>query len=148
MKKKITFLICLGVFITGALLAFSQEKEETDPEKKVSQVLIKSASSYNPAGRRDPFKDLLEGRDIRTPAYVEGVPQIFIDDVVLTGIVKSRGKFTAIINDGHGFPYYIKEGDKLADGFVQSVEESRVVFRKTHERGIPLLRPKDIIKEI
>ena len=88
------------------------------------------------------------GRDVRTPTYVEGVPQIYIDDVVLVGIVKTQGQYTAIVNDGQGFPYYIKEGAKFADGFVRQIEASRVIFRKTHERGMPLMKPKDVIKEV
>ncbi len=47
-----------------------------------------------------------------------------------------------------GFPMFAKVGDKFADGYVLSISETQVVLRKTHERGIPLMRPRDIIKEI
>jgi len=43
---------------------------------------------------------------------------------------------------------FVKVGDKFTDGFVLSITESQVVLRKTHERGIPLIRPRDIVKEI
>lgn len=136
-KRLILLLSCLCLFVGGSSssLFFSQEKDI-------------QLSSYNPAGRRDPFRDLLGGRDAQKPAYVEGVPQIYIDDVVLVGIVRARGELTAIINSDLGFPYYIKEGEKFADGFVRLIEDSRVIFSKTHERGIPLREPKDVIKEI
>lgn len=142
----ILFFLCFSVILCGSSLFFSQEKEIQ--ETISPQIQDKQTSTYNSAGRRDPFKDLLGGRDVQTPTYVEGVPQIYIDDVILFGIVKARGVLTAIINDGQGFPYYIKDGEKFADGFVHVIEESRVIFRKTHERGIPLLNPKDIIKEL
>ena len=146
MKRRRTFSICSILLVVGTLFVFTQETKTK--EEQVSQVLNKRIPSYNPAGRRDPFRDLLGGRDIQTPANVEGIPQMYIDDVVLVGIVKSKNQFTAIINNAQGFPFYIKEGAKFADGYVLSVEASRVIFRKTHERGIPLRQPKDVIKEL
>lgn len=142
----ILFFTYFSLILCGSSLFSSQESET---QEAVSlQIQVEQSPTYNPAGRRDPFRDLLGGRDVRTPTYVDGVPQIYIDDVILIGIVKARGKLTAIINDGQGFPYYIKDGDKFADGFVQVIEESRVIFTKTHERGIPLIKTKDIIKEL
>lgn len=146
MKRIILFFSCLCLILGGSSSFFSQEKETQ--EANAPQVQKEQSPTYNPAGRRDPFRDLLRGRNVQTPASVEGIPQIYIDDVVLIGIVKARGQLMAIINGGQGFPYYIKDGEKFADGFVRLIEESRVIFRKTHERGIPLLKPKDVIKEI
>lgn len=146
MKRIILFFSCLCLILGGSSSFFSQEKETQ--EANTPQVQKEQSPSYNPAGRRDPFLDLLRDRDVQTSASVEGIPQIYIDDVVLIGIVKARGQLMAIINSGQGFPYYIKDGEKFADGFVRLIEESRVIFRKTHERGIPLLKPKDVIKEI
>lgn len=73
---------------------------------------------------------------------------MYIEDIILVGIVKRQDKYTAIINDKEGFPYYINVGDKFADGFVRSIEYTKVIFRQTHERGVPLRRVKDITKEI
>lgn len=142
----ILFFTCFSLILCGSSLFFSQEKETQ--ETISTQIQEEKSPIYNSAGRRDPFRDLLGGRDVPTPTYVDGVPQIYIDDVILIGIVKARGKLTAIINDGQGFPYYIKDGEKFADGFVREIEESRVIFSKTHERGIPLMKTKDIIKEL
>ena len=146
MKRIIFFFSCLCLILGGSSSFFSQEKETQ--EANTPQVQKKLSPSYNPAGRRDPFLDLLRERDVQTSASIDGIPQIYIDDVVLIGIVKARGQLTAIINGGQGFPYYIKTGEKFADGFVRLIEESRVIFRKTHERGRPLLEPTDVIKEI
>ncbi len=146
MKRKILFFSCLCLILGGSSPFFSQEKEAV--EAKTARVQENRPAFYNPAGRRDPFRNLLGGMDIQTSTTIEGVPQIYIDDVVLIGIVKARGKLTAIINSGQGFPYYINDGEKFADGFVRLIEESRVIFRKTHERGIQLLKPTDVIKKI
>ncbi len=146
MKRIILFFSCLWLILAGSSPFFSQEKEAV--EAKTAQIQEELTPFYNPAGRRDPFRNLLGGSDVETSSTVEGVPQIYIDDVILIGIVKARGKLRAVISSGQGFPYYIGEGEKFADGFVRLIEESRVIFRKTHERGIQLLKPKDVIKDI
>jgi len=124
-------------------------QDNTSPAQEESvRTMSRRRPAYNPGDRRDPFKNLLGGRDIQKSTTAEGIPQINIDDIFLVGIVKARGKLTAIINDKEGFPYYINAGDKFADGFVHVIEDRKVIFRKTHERGVPLRRAKDITKEI
>jgi len=121
------------------------------PQEKEKQIQPPSSPlpfSYDPGDRRDPFRDLFAGRDVTEKKSVGELSDLSVDEVVLMGIVKIGGKYEAVIGLGQGFPITIHEGDSLADGFVLSIEESHVVLRKTKERGIPLTRPKDILKEI
>lgn len=100
---------------------------------------------------RDPFKDLLAGR---SPEAIEANigSQFLIDDVVLFGIVKNiienKNTYIAMIGLPESFPAFAKVGDKIADGYILSISETQVVFRKTHEQGVPLIKPIDVIKEI
>jgi Tfp pilus assembly protein PilP len=150
MKKPIIFVVILSLVGISALFLAAQSgqegKKETD--KVLEQVSQVKAPTYNPEGRRDPFKNLLAGKDVKEKMNVGGVPQLFIDDVSLIGIVKNKGRLTAIINGPQGFPYFIKVGDKFSDGYVISITETQIVFRKVSDRGIPLMRPRDIVKEI
>jgi hypothetical protein len=68
--------------------------------------------------------------------------------LVLIGIVKAKKGYTAVVGTTQGFPRFLNVGDKVADGYVLSISQSQVVFRKTSERGIPLMRPRDVVKEI
>ncbi len=104
--------------------------------------------TYDPAGRRDPFKNLLAGKEIKEKSQAGAMPQLYVDDINLIGIVKYKKKYTAILSGPQGFPYYFEVGDKLSDAFILAISENQVIFRKTNERGIPLTRPKDIVKEI
>jgi hypothetical protein len=147
MKKTFILWLCAGFFLAGSSLLFSQEEEKT-PE---SETLINPQTNlptYDPAGRRDPFKNLLAGREIKEKTMPGGAPQLYIDDISLIGIVKYKKKYTAILSGPQGFPYYFEVGDKLSDGFILSISDNQVIFRKASERGIPLTKPKDIIKEI
>ncbi|MFC2169177.1 hypothetical protein ACFLRM_01240 [Acidobacteriota bacterium] len=135
MKKKIFLLISLGLFC----LSFQLPSAQTEKQ---------SSTSYKPAGRRDPFRDLLAGRDVKEESAIEGIGQISVDNVVLKGIVKARGKFTAIISGPQGLSYYINEGDKFFDGFLLSIQKKQIVFRKTRQKGFPLFKPRNVVKEI
>jgi Tfp pilus assembly protein PilP len=145
MRKAVLLLLCVSFAGLAPLLA--QETTATPPPEKAPALTVQTGFTYNPEGRRDPFKDLLAGRDMREKAAV-GENQMFIDDLVLSGIVKNKNVYTALIGMPQGFPMFAKVGDKFADGYVLSISETQVVLRKTHERGIPLIRPRDVIKEI
>lgn len=144
MKRYAVCIILLGGLLAGALPAQEQAAATGIETLKAPPA----RSTYDPAGRRDPFKNLLAGKDVKDKSAPGGIPQLSIDDTTLVGIVKAKDKLTAIVSGPQGFPFFIKAGDKFADGYVLSINESQVVFRKTNERGIPLMRPKDIIKEI
>lgn len=146
MRKAAFFLLCIAV--AGLVPLFAQETTSPPPTPGTAPALtVQTGFTYNVEGRRDPFKDLLAGRDMREKT-VGGENQIFIDDLILFGIVKNKNVYTALIGMPQGFPMFAKVGDKFADGYVLSISETQVVLRKTHERGIPLVRPRDIIKEI
>ena len=148
MKKLLIIFLFVAILLTGSQLLLSQEEKE-DPRKELSAELLKTTQPpYSAEGRRDPFRDLLAGRDVEEQGPVTGISQMSVDNVNLIGIVKIEGKFIAIINSSKGFPFNIRVNDRLADGFVLSIEERRVVFRKTKERGITLIKPEDIVKEI
>ena len=148
MKKIWIGLLCIGFIIMGTSPLVSQEEQKEADKKITADQTQKVYPPYSPRGRRDPFRNLIAGRDVGEKPVVRGITQMYINDVSLIGIVKARGKYTAIINGPQGFPYKMQVGQKLADGFVLSIEEFKITFRKTRERGIPLRKPRDIVKEI
>jgi Tfp pilus assembly protein PilP len=145
--KKTAFIILIIIGLTGLAPLLAQETAAAPPPELKQTVAPLSGFTYNPEGRRDPFKNLLLGGP-QPPTSATGEPQVFIDDLILSGIVKSKDGYTAMIGMSQSFPMFVKVGDKFADGFVLSISETQVVLRKTHERGIPLMRPRDIVKEI
>ena len=135
---------CLVALSAAAAAALAQ----TVPDKTSAERREVPVFSYDPAGRRDPFKDLLGGKDIKEKRVVTGLADLEIDEVTLLGIVQSKDKFEAIAGLPEGFPLTVREGDRLADGYVLSIRADAVVFRKTRDKGIPLSQPRDIVKEI
>jgi Tfp pilus assembly protein PilP len=145
MKK--AAIVILFLSLTGLAPLLAQENAAR-PQLDIAPMLtVQTGFTYDPEGRRDPFKDLLGGRDMKQQAAL-GENKPSIDDLVLFGIVKSQNVYTALIGMPQGYPMFAKVGDKFADGYVLSITDTQVVLRKTHERGIPLMRPRDVIKEI
>lgn len=144
----IVLALCLAVGLPS-LLGQDQAQAQENQNRPKLEPDESQPGLFTAAGKRDPFKDLLGGTEAsEKPATGQG-PQLAIDDMFLIAIVKERGKLVALVNTGpQGFPHKIKPGDKFADGYVLSISESNVVFRKTSERGVRLPKPRDVIKEI
>jgi Tfp pilus assembly protein PilP len=146
MIKPFIAVLALGLLLTGPSALIAQEPGT--PSEKDGLMPPPARGTYDPAGRRDPFKNLLAGKDVKDKSAPGGISQMSIDDTTLVGIINADQKLTAIVSGPQGFPFFIKTGDRFADGYVLSITDSQVVFRKTNERGIPLMRSKDITKEI
>ncbi|HPW17758.1 MAG TPA: hypothetical protein PLP83_05200 [Candidatus Aminicenantes bacterium] len=145
MRKAACLLIVLSL---AGLAPLPAQETAAPPRTDVAPLAaVQTGFTYNPEGRRDPFKDLLGGRDLKQQTAL-GDNQMFVADLILFGIVKNRNVYTALIGMPQGYPMFAKVGDKFADGYVLSISETQVVLRQTHERGIPLMRPRDVIKEI
>lgn len=144
-------VLCL-LLLGWAWLGLSGQEEERKPATDVLSVpppLESAPVLYTSEGRRDPFKDLLAGTDVADKSSTAKGRQVSIDDLILIGIIRAKGKLYALVTTGpQGFPHRIQPGDKFADGYVLSVGESSVTFRKTTDRGVRLPQPRDVIKEI
>ena len=95
------------------------------------QALSGRAYSYDPAGRRDPFRSLLvrpedRARGERPP----GIAGMSIDDIVVHGIWRTRSGFIAQVRAVDNKSYLVRAGDLLYDGEVTRVGPNEVVFRQ------------------
>ena len=140
--------IVLAVLLAAATVALAQKPAPTPvptaappPGELVSpgQALIEQeeaalagrAYSYDPAGRRDPFRSLLvrpedRARGERPP----GIAGMSIDDIVVHGIWRTRSGFIAQVRAVDNKSYLVRAGDLLYDGEVTRVGPNEVVFRQ------------------
>ncbi|HPC87854.1 MAG TPA: hypothetical protein P5258_05665 [Candidatus Saccharicenans sp.] len=155
-NKTINFILVLSLIAGISLFSASQAQEtrKTDQQSTATTTTItptldnlRPLASYDPGGRRDPFKDLIGKGRVSGPASAEG-GQLTIENATLVGIVKTQKSYVAIISGPQQMPYFLKVGDKLADGYIFDINSSQVIFRKTHDRGFPLMRPINVVKEI
>jgi Tfp pilus assembly protein PilP len=87
--------------------------------------------SYDPAGRRDPFRSLLVREQNRGgPDRPPGIAGISIDDLIVHGIWKTKAGYVAQIRATDNKSYLIRAGDLLYDGEVMRVGPNEVQFRQ------------------
>jgi hypothetical protein len=90
-----------------------------------------SGYRYEAQGRRDPFVSLALGVNILPPdVRPPGLAGMLIQEVSLRGIVKTVDGYIAMIQGTDNKSYFAKEGERLYDGNIQSIDDARVVFRQ------------------
>lgn len=89
--------------------------------------------AYAPDGRRDPFVSMVN-RGVEMPvkpvvkARPDGIGGVSVDDVVVRGLVESRGGWLAMVGVPSGKTYSLRPGDRLFDGTVRTITPDSVVL--------------------
>lgn len=94
------------------------------------EVAAGGGFTYDPAGRRDPFRSLLAGRareelGQRPP----GLKGMGVEEIRLQGIIKLPEGYVALIQGTDNIAYIIKPGTVLYDGTVEKIEPGKVTFK-------------------
>ncbi len=105
--------------------------------------------TYDPAGRRDPFRSLLVRPENRaTGQRPPGIAGISIDDVVVQGIWKTRTGYVAQIRGTDNKSYLLRGGDVLYDGEVTRVGPNEVSFRQNLNDPQSVKPFRDVTKQL
>ena len=105
--------------------------------------------SYDPAGRRDPFRSLLIRQGKGSPGQrPPGLPGIAIDDVVLQGLWKTRAGYVAQIRGTDNKSHLLRAGDQLFDGEVLRIGPNEVVFRQNLNDPQSVKPFRDLTKQL
>lgn len=114
------------------------------------EVLGGGGYTYDPGGRRDPFRSLLETRNVeRRGPRPEGVPGLLIDEIVITGLFDTPGGSVAQVRaSDQGKSFLLREGDGLYDGEVVSIGRNEVVFRQVVQDPTALKPFQEVVKKL
>ncbi len=80
---------------------------------------------YQTQERPDPFMPLVE--EATTNAKYGELPDV--ETLRLVGILQDKKASRALFQDYNGYSYNLKTGDRVKNGFVLSIEETRVMFQ-------------------
>ena len=105
---------------------------------------------YDPAGRRDPFTDLIsQGSGPRiTLQRGEGKAGLSVAELSVRGIMQSRGGFLATVQGPDGKTFILHAGDKLADGVVRSVNAEGIVVVQEVNDPLSLVKQREVSKKL
>jgi hypothetical protein len=105
--------------------------------------------SYDPAGRRDPFRSLLVRADKGAPGQrPPGLAGIAIDDIILQGLWRTRAGYVAQIRGTDNKSHLLRAGDQLFDGEVLRIGPNEVIFRQNLNDPQSVKPFRDITKQL
>jgi hypothetical protein len=103
--------------------------------------------SYNPEGRRDPFVSLLSrGMESSAGAKASGLSGIATADLVLRGVLQSRGAYVAIVRTPDGRTFRAHANDRLLDGVIRSVTAQGMVIMQEVNDPLSLVKQREVRK--
>jgi len=140
MKALLGFLV--ATLVSAVIWAQAPQSTQAPEEKPIDtstverilageeEVAAGGGFTYDPAGRRDPFRSLLQGRareelGQRPP----GLPGMGVEEIKLQGIVKLPEGYVALVQGTDNMSYIIKPGTVLYDGTVEKIEPGKVTFK-------------------
>jgi hypothetical protein len=120
--------------------------------RQQEELLTGQRFSYDPAGRRDPFRSLYEEIGMkRKGPRPKGVSGMLVTEVDLTGIVHdATGGDLAVFMGSDNKGYFLRVGDEVYDGTVIAVDPGggTVTFRQQVDDP-RLIKPyRDVVKRL
>ncbi|MFQ5877867.1 MAG: hypothetical protein ACE5JH_09315, partial [Acidobacteriota bacterium] len=107
--------------------------------------------TYDPAGRRDPFRSLIDSLSVRHKGpRPRGIAGMLISDVDLVGIVDKAGAAIAFFNGSDNKGYFLRVGDTLYDGKIIRINRQAgvVVFRQDVNDPRSIKPYRDVTKRL
>lgn len=141
---------CVAAFAVALLPAAPAAAQEADPSPAIDaeeevdvsrieqilrgeeRVLRGERFTYDPAGRRDPFRSLLESKaeDEEVAKRPPGLAGTMIEELKVQGIVETAGGVVAFAQGRDNLSYLLRPGTKLYNGEVMDVQDQKVIFRQ------------------
>jgi Tfp pilus assembly protein PilP len=76
----------------------------------------------------------------------EGINGILVEEVVVKGIVQTRGAWVAMIATPSGRTYSVRPGDRLMDGNVRTITAQSVVLLQEVNDPLSLEKQREVRK--
>jgi Tfp pilus assembly protein PilP len=134
------------------------EKKQNEQNTKTIEKIIEESESvlagrgftYDPAGRRDPFRSLVEQTKADKGPRPKGIAGMLISEVDLVGIVQKGKDYLAFFNGSDNKGYFLRVGDQLYDGRIIQInrQTGQVVFRQEINDPRSIKPYRDITKRL
>lgn len=150
----------LGALLAAAPLAAQDQGPPAPPDaaETINQIMQDNEAmltgrgfTYDPAGRRDPFRSLVDAiNTIGKGPRPRGIAGMLISEVDLVGIVKKGRSHIAFFNGSDNKGYFLRVGDALYDGKIIGIDRDSgsVVFRQDINDPRSIKPYRDVTKRL
>lgn len=113
-------------------------------------VLMGQDLSYDPAGRRDPFRSLLTVTSgvIAPSTRPFGLPGFLINEVELKAIANARGRWKVMLIGPDQKAYFAEVGSELFDGHIVEIRPGEVIFEQVIADLMGARRTREVVKTL
>jgi Tfp pilus assembly protein PilP len=121
-------------------VAVEDQKNPTDSKKP--------EKTYSSAGKRDPFVSPVVSRSIGGSGCSAGKRCLAIDQIALTGVVKSDSGMIAVVVNALNKAYFLRENDPVFNGYVVKITGDSIVFKETVQDKLGKPFEREVTKKI
>lgn len=118
--------------------------------REQEELLRGQRFTYDPGGRRDPFRSLYESVRLKGDKRPEGIHGMLVSEVNLTGIVRDPSGDIALLMGSDNKGYFLRVGDSVFDGEVIAVDSrlGAVTFRQRIDDPRRIKPYRDVVKRL
>jgi Tfp pilus assembly protein PilP len=124
----------------ASAVAVEDKKEPVDPKNV--------AKTFSSVGRRDPFVSPVVSRSMVSTGCSSGKKCLAINQIMLTGIVKSDSGMIAVVVNAMNKAYFLRENDPVFNGYVVRITGDSIVFQETVQDNVGKTLTREVTKKI
>ena len=117
-------------------------------DKKVPVEPKKEEKTYSSIGKRDPFISPVISRSMSGSGCNTGKRCLAVDQIALTGIVKSDSGMIAVVVNALNKAYFLRENDPVFNGYVVKITGDTIVFKETIQDKLGKPFEREVTKKI
>jgi hypothetical protein len=141
-KKKTTSVVVNKPKQPKAAVAVEDKKNPVDPKKDAHKTISMAG------GRRDPFLSPVVNHSVGGSGCSTGKRCLAVDQIALTGIVKSDAGMIAVVINAMNKAYFLRENDPVFNGYVVKITGDSIVFKETMEDKFGKSFTREVTKKI
>jgi hypothetical protein len=123
-------------------VAVEDKKNPVDPKKDAHPTISMAG------GRRDPFLSPVVNHSVGGSGCSTGKRCLAVDQIALTGIVKSDGGMIAVVINAMNKAYFLRENDPVFNGYVVKITGDSIVFKETLQDKLGKSFTREVTKKI
>lgn len=117
-------------------------------DKKTPVEPKKPEKTYSAEGKRDPFISPVVSRSLSGSGCNTGKRCLAIDQIALTGVVKSDSGMIAVVVNALNKAYFLRENDPVFNGYVVKITGDAIVFKETIQDKLGKPVEREVSKKI
>jgi Tfp pilus assembly protein PilP len=124
------------------VVAVEDKKNPVDPKKDAHKTISMAG------GRRDPFLSPVVSHAMGGSGCSTGKRCLAVDQIALTGIVKSDAGMIAVVINAMNKAYFLRENDPVFNGYVVKITGDSIVFKETMQDKLGKSFTREVTKKI